>query len=121
MREAYVQMLAHFYSKGFSKLDNKELYLQYLSSLSPAHLVILRHFADSLQDGELKIQPDDNPMEKIVELIGHDVDRILALSLVNDLVTRGMLAHNQQSVIGGDTHVYSVTELGKTMLKLLGD
>lgn len=122
MRAAYVKMLAHFYSKEFSDLNNKELYLQYLDSLAPIHLVMLKHLHDNLGPGGiLKSQPGEAPEDKIFELVGRGIDRTLVLSLVNDLVTRGMLTHVQHTAVDGDVHTYSFTGLGETMLRLVTD
>jgi hypothetical protein len=120
MRSAYAKMLANFMSSGFSELDNKELYLQYLSGMSPAHLLALAEFKRLLGDkGEVKVQPDQSVQQVISGLVSGGVEQVLAESLLNDLVTRGMVAHMQSSVIGGDTHRYTITDLGERMLELV--
>lgn len=120
MRDNYRTMLGKFLSKKFSNLDNKELYLQYLSEMTPIHLLTLKIFVDSMnEDGKLKVQPTEAKTFVTKLMVEHGIEEPLAETLVNDLVTRGMITHNQASVIGGDVHYYGVTPVGVRMLELV--
>jgi len=119
MRTAYRTLFAKFMSKEFSGEDNKEIYLQTLSSMTPMHIVALRVFSESVNDnGKLKVQPEEKKafIEKLVE---SGIEETIADTLINDLVTRGLILHSQSSVIGGDVHNYAIAEMGITMLLLI--
>lgn len=119
MRTAYRILFAKFMSKQFSGEDNKEIYLQTLSSMTPMHIAALRVFSESVNDnGKLKVQPEEKKIF-ITKLVESGVDQIIADTLINDLVTRGLILHSQSSVIGGDVHDYAIAEMGRKMLQLI--
>ena len=119
MRAAYRTLFAKFMSKEFSAEDNKEVYLQTLSTMTPMHIVALHVFSESINDsGKLKVQPEEKKVF-ITKLVEGGIEEALADTLINDLVTRGLILHSQSSVIGGDVHNYAITEMGRRMLKLI--
>lgn len=119
MRTAYRILFAKFMSKEFSAEDNKDLYVQTLSTMTPMHIVALRVFSESVNDnGKLKVQPEEKKTF-ITKLIESGIEEAVADTLINDLVTRGLVLHSQSSVIGGDVHNYAITEMGKRILKLI--
>jgi hypothetical protein len=119
MRTAYRTLFMKFMSKRFSGEDNKEVYLQTLSSMTPMHIVALRVFLESVnKNGKLKIQPEEKKAF-ITKLVESGVEEIIADTLINDLVTRGLVLHSQSSVIGGDVHDYAIAEMGRKMLLLI--
>lgn len=121
LREAYINMLANFFSTKYSKTQNKELYLNILFSLTPDHLLVLRVAFDYLGNTPQSIHKQAKTLKEHLKktFTKKKLEEEIILALIKDLESKGLLNEAYSPTYGGGEYRLYLTGAGRKILELI--
>jgi len=120
MREAYINLLVNFFTRKFSREENKEIYLDILAQLSPIHLLFLRVFSEYSGQEGVGSEKSKKAMSYVKDkLVSQGLNVGLVNFIARDLISKALINEVYHATYGGGEYSYAITKLGRKLLMLI--